>query len=78
MKIKLNTDLLGYKKGKVISFGDNETDIKLTAFWAKRIQDASIDGCIEIIEEKLERDNKESKKEEIQLVNKARKKSKIK
>ena len=57
IKIKLNVDLNGFKKGRVINVKtDNEGTI-IDAFWRARLKDSKIDNCIEIvIEEKPKRD----------------------
>lgn len=50
MKIKLNTDLKGYKKGDIVeisSFTDHETK----KYWERRLKDAKIDKCCELIAE---------------------------
>lgn len=60
LKIKLNKDLDRYKKG-------DEIVVQLNNYWSKRIKEANLDNCLEIIKEnkkkisskKLEKKRKE-------------------
>ena len=49
MKLKLNCDLNGHKKGTIIKVNDNN-GIPLDSFWRRRLKDAEIDNCVEIVE----------------------------
>jgi len=44
MKIQLNIDLRGLKKGSIVKAND--------AYWRKRIEDAKTDNCVTIIKSK--------------------------
>ena len=51
IKLKLNVDLLKHKAGTIISVdSDNEGNIK-DSFWARRLKDSVIDGCVELVKE---------------------------
>jgi len=61
MKIKLNQDLNGHKKGDILDLGK-----KPSLYWRRRIKDSKIDNCVEIIDEtvkKAEPSKKTGKKE---------------
>ena len=52
IKLKLTRDMLTHKAGAIISVdSDNEGNIK-DRFWARRLKDSAIDGCVEVVEEK--------------------------
>lgn len=53
MKIKLNVNLKGYKKGSIIDIYEIE-GIPKDQYWRNRLKDSKIDNCIEIIKEKVE------------------------
>lgn len=55
-KIKLNKDLNGYKAGDVITlenFGYAEK-----VYWLRRLEDAKIDKCCEVVKEKNQSNKK--------------------
>jgi hypothetical protein len=57
MKIKLNADLRGHKRGEVIEitpFMSNEEKV----YWQRRIYDAKYDKCCEIVTTTKEKPNK--------------------
>ena len=49
-KIKLNKDLNGYKAGDVIILEEKEYSEKI--YWLRRLEDAKIDKCCEVVKEK--------------------------
>lgn len=49
MKIKLNTDLNGYKSGQEITI-KSENGIPLDSYWRARVKDSKLDGCLNVIE----------------------------
>ena len=51
MKLKLNVDILGLKKGHVVDT-DAITDTRLIKFWNDRLKDSRIDNCVELVESK--------------------------
>ena len=62
IKIKLNTDLGGFQKGRVLNIAvDNEGTI-IDAFWRARFKDSKIDNCIEIVIEEKPKTSKRDKK----------------
>ena len=51
MKLKLNINFSGYKKGTIIRV--NAIDgIPVEKFWRDRLKDSAIDKCVEIVEVK--------------------------
>lgn len=52
VKIKLNTSLRGKKQGDIIELEADNKGTILDSYWRKRLQDAKIDNCIEIITKK--------------------------
>ena len=56
LKLRINFDLLQYKKGQEILIDCDENGVALDPFWRARIVDAVFDGFVSIV--------KESKKEE--------------
>jgi hypothetical protein len=65
MKIKINKPIFGHKVGQVIDINTNENSIPTAIYWRRRLQDAKIDNCIEIVEEKKEtKETKFSKSED--------------
>ena len=58
MKIKLNTDLNGLKKGRIINVETDSDGIITDSFWRKRLIDSEIDNCIEIVTEKKDKPSK--------------------
>lgn len=49
MKIKLNADLRGYKKGEVVIV--EETNYEDVIYWQRRLQEAEIDKCCELLKD---------------------------
>lgn len=58
IKIKLNIDLLKYKKGNVISIVCDESGTPIDQFWRKRLRDSVKDNCVTIIEDKKKKSSK--------------------
>ena len=44
IEIKINVDFAGFSKGQIISVNRGD------AFWARRLRDAKIDGCCELVQ----------------------------
>lgn len=61
MKIKLNVDLNGLPKGRVITIKTNSEGTIIDAFWRARFKDSKIDNCIEIVKEEKPEITKEEK-----------------
>lgn len=55
MKIRLNVDLNSYKKGQVIDV-NSENGIPTDIYWRKRLREAKIDNCIEVIKKQVKRE----------------------
>lgn len=51
MKIKLNMDIAGHKKSRIIEVLDRD-GVPVDEFWRKRLKDSDIDNCIELVSEK--------------------------
>lgn len=54
LKINANFKLDGreYKKGSVIDIKVDSVGNPINSFWARRLRDSVLDGCVEILEEK--------------------------
>lgn len=61
MKIKLNTDLSGFRKGRIINVNVDEEGTILNQFWRARLEDSKIDNCVEVVIEKKTKSNKRAK-----------------
>ncbi len=62
MKIKLNTDLNGLKKGRVINVETDCNGTIIDSFWRRRMFDSLIDNCIEVVVEEKPKTSKRDKK----------------
>jgi len=51
VKIKVNKDLFGFKKGETFTIEDDK-GIPLDSYWRKRLKDSEFDNCITVIEER--------------------------
>jgi hypothetical protein len=49
--LKLNADLRGHKKGEVIKL-EARGRMPIDVYWKRRIRDARIDNCVELVEKK--------------------------
>lgn len=51
IKLKLLKNILHHKAGEIISVdSDNEGNLK-DNFWARRLKDSEVDGCVEVVQE---------------------------
>lgn len=48
MKVRINKEIGGYKPNTIIYISENDEKAQ---YWHRRLQDAKIDNCCEIIEE---------------------------
>lgn len=48
MKLKLNTDLGGYKSGQTIDV-ESTGDVPTAPFWRARLKDSERDNCVTIV-----------------------------
>ena len=51
MKLLINKDFDGYKKGMEITVKAVKK-IPLDIYWRRRLKDAEIDGCVEVVKSK--------------------------
>lgn len=49
MKIKLNQPMKGYEAGRTVSIQTDVNGVPLDKFWRRRIRDAKIDKCVEVV-----------------------------
>jgi len=49
IKIRLNIGLGGHPAGSIIDLKDDGHGTPLDMYWARRIEDAKIDNCVEVI-----------------------------
>jgi hypothetical protein len=61
MKIKLNTDLNGFKMGRVINVDTDASGTVVDKFWRARLKDSEIDNCVEVVIEKKSKSSKRAK-----------------
>ncbi len=47
---KLNVPLRGFKKDTILSLDCNEQGLPWDSYWNRRVIDAKIDNCIELVE----------------------------
>jgi hypothetical protein len=56
VSLKLNKDLGGKKAGTIIALEIDSNKVIVDRYWRRRLEDAEIDGCVEIV--KVEKKNK--------------------
>lgn len=49
MKLKLNQPLKGYEVGREIIVQTDSNGVPLEKFWRRRLKDAKIDNCVEVV-----------------------------
>jgi len=49
MKVKLNTPMQGYEAGREVTIECDSSGVPLQKFWRRRLKDAKIDNCVEVI-----------------------------
>lgn len=59
IKLKLNAKFHGKQVGDIISIEADEDGVPFNRFWRRRLADAMIDNCVEIVKE--EKESKETK-----------------
>lgn len=62
MKIKLNFDLNGHKKGSVLKIKSKDC-VPIDIYWRKRLKESESDNCIEVIKNISSTINKKIKSE---------------
>ncbi len=50
IKIKIEDDIPGYKKGQIVNVDSDINGVPKTLFWRRRLRDSKIDGRIKIID----------------------------
>lgn len=51
LKIKINSALRGYKPGTIIEIKANSDGVPADGYWRRRLKDAKIDNCVELVED---------------------------
>ncbi len=64
LKVKINGTIVGYSVGQVISIVADDNETPFDEFWRRRLKDAEIDNCCEIVKPKSVTRNKTIKKGE--------------
>lgn len=49
MKLKLNQPMKGYESGREVTVKTDASGIPLEKFWRRRLKDAAIDNCVEVV-----------------------------
>jgi len=49
MKVKLNQPMQGYETGREVTIECDRSGVPLEKFWRRRLKDAKIDNCVEVI-----------------------------
>lgn len=49
MKLKLNQPLAGYEVGREVTIQTDRNGVPLEKFWRRRLKDAKIDNCVEVV-----------------------------
>jgi hypothetical protein len=63
MKIKVNKPLLNHRVGEIVDIEVNQHDVPTSIYWRRRLRDAQIDRCIEIVrDEPAAKESKSEKK----------------
>jgi len=61
MKLKLNRDLNGFKAGHILQLSCDKDGIPLNPFWRRRLFDADVDNCVEVLPAEDEKASREIK-----------------
>jgi hypothetical protein len=56
IRVKVNKALPGYRVGQVVNVESSPEGTPLSEFWRRRLKDAEIDNCCEVVERELERE----------------------
>ena len=49
IKLKLNQPMAGYEAGHTVTVQTDDSGVPLEKFWRRRIRDAKIDNCVEVV-----------------------------
>lgn len=58
IKLKLNTDLGGKKKGAIVTVEIDSNRVITDKYWRRRLEDAVLDGCVEIVKNESKGDKR--------------------
>ncbi len=58
ISLKLNADLGGKKKGTIITVEIDSNKVIIDKYWRRRLEDAALDGCVEIVKKEIKGDKK--------------------
>lgn len=53
IKVKLNVDLMGLRKGTILNIGSEQCP--MTGYWKNRIKDSKIDNCLTLMNDSTEK-----------------------
>ncbi len=62
MKLKLNKPMKGYEAGRELSIQTDVAGVPLEKFWRRRLRDAKIDNCVEVVKATPAKSKKEQPK----------------
>ncbi len=49
IELKLNQPMQGYDAGRIVTIQTDKHGVPLEKFWRRRLKDAEIDNCVEVI-----------------------------
>jgi hypothetical protein len=49
MRLKLNQPMAGYEAGHTVTVQADSCGVPLEKFWRRRLKDAKIDNCVEVV-----------------------------
>jgi PleD family two-component response regulator len=58
VRLQLNADLGGKKKGAILSLDIDANKTIIDSYWRRRLEDAKIDKCVEILKNEVRGDKK--------------------
>jgi hypothetical protein len=58
IQLKLNADLGGKKKGAIVTVEIDSNKVITDQYWRRRLEDAELDNCIEIVKNENRGDKK--------------------
>ena len=58
ISLKLNADLGDKKKGTTITVEIDSNKVIIDRYWRRRLEDAAIDGCVEVVKNETRGDKK--------------------
>ena len=58
ISLRLNTDIGGKKKGTIVSVEIDINKVIKDKYWRRRLEDAALDSCVEIVKNESKGDKK--------------------